>query len=179
MKKFYRKIIKEKWKYIMFLSILFIILRGIYTAFLYYKIIILNKKLENLDTQINDVEKQIALLKEDEKIKKYLLLKDVYEQIQPTKWSYIMRKMYDIIQKVDKISYWKFEINNFVINMEQLNLVWKVNDLSIVYSSGWIIDQFEELPFIKKMNIPYYKRVNNMFEFSLNANISINEYSSR
>lgn len=159
--------------YLLLLIIFFLILYIIYILVSWY---FLNIKINNVDREILRIKNEIEVLKKEDDIKKYYILKTIKNDLKRTSWYEAISQIYNVYLKIISMSKWSFYIEKVDINFEKLNLEIKVDDRRTIYKKGWIIDSFLELPFIKNIKIPWYT-YEDWVKFNLDANIDLNAKS--
>ena len=96
MKKYVRYIKKNKWQFLFYIVLFFGVVQILFYGFFYFKKKYLISKLDDLNVSIKKEEIKISKLKQDENIKKYLLLLKLNKVLQPTIWSDVMEQMLNI-----------------------------------------------------------------------------------
>lgn len=89
-----------------------------------------------------------------------------------------------IVEKIEELKKMSYEWNaiilsDFTVSLEELSLKWKVSNLTLLYRSSKnrhyksLIEMFQELDFVEKVQIKTYKNNWNMVEFILNAKLTL------
>jgi hypothetical protein len=122
MRKIFRYIKKHKWQVIFYLVLLFVIIQVVLYSVYFFQKKKLLAEINDLNFQISEVDNKIKQIKEDENVKKYLILVNLNQVLRPTIWSDVMKSMMDIYLKINQLSNGSFKILSFNINMSDLNL---------------------------------------------------------
>jgi hypothetical protein len=104
MRRFFRYIKREKWQFLFYLVVFFLILQIVFYGIFYFRKRILSYKLATLNQTISEKDKQIANLTQNENIKKYLILRKLNKLLKPTIWSDVMESMMNIYNNVNKLA---------------------------------------------------------------------------
>ena len=82
--------------------------------------------------------------------------------------------MIDIFAKLQSLGGGNVQFSDFKIDFDLISLRGTVPNLSYIYARNGVIDQFTSLDFIRNVAIKDYKKTNDVFEFTLTADISLN-----
>lgn len=100
--------------------------------------------------------------------------------IKKQKWIAWKNTIESLIFMYDKIKWLNWDdqwvtFENFKIDMDKIKISVSSPDIKKVYTSGWIIDRFVWLDFIKNLNIPSYTKEGPTYRFNLDAKIKIDD----
>jgi hypothetical protein len=174
---------KEK-SIVMIFTVVFICFVG-YIWYIVYNIVftsVLNSQSEEILNEINNVKIDIQWIENNQNYKKLAMTKVIKTKESSIAWSDNIRKLILLFNTISEQSselawnIWWLELSDFNINWNNINFVWTISDIKIVYEDGWVIDQFANLDFIDAMEIPFYReeqinKKDTIIRFNLNAKI--------
>lgn len=89
-------------------------------------------------------------------------------------WLDRLTRVIEIFTKLQSLGGGNVQFSDFKIDFDLISLRGTVPNLSYIYAKNGVIDQFVSLDFIKNVAIKDYKKTDNLFEFTLTADISLN-----
>jgi len=84
-----------------------------------------------------------------------------------------LSRVIEIFTKLQSLGGGNVQFSDFKIDFDLISLKGTVPNLSYIYAKNGVIDQFIMLDFIKNVAIKDYKRNEDVFEFTLTADISL------
>lgn len=80
--------------------------------------------------------------------------------------------IYEKLQEISSTS--QLTISSFIIKNDSIQIKWEVWDMQVMYGTPqnpWLIKKFSTLKFLDNIDIPYYRKNGDVFEFTLVAMI--------
>ena len=121
---------------------------------------------------ITKIDTDIAAAENNADYKKYMGAKVVYDLSKTQQgWGDRLARIITVFEDLQKLGGDAVSFSDFSLDFSSLRLKWTVSDLKVVYWSGWVVDKFNALEFIKDITITDYKKTDYGFAFSLVAQI--------
>lgn len=121
---------------------------------------------------ITKIDTDIAAAENNADYKKYMGAKVVYDLSKTQQgWGDRLARIIAVFEDLQKLGGDAVSFSDFSLDFSSLRLKWTVSDLKVVYWSGWVVDKFNALEFIKDITITDYKKTDYGFAFSLVAQI--------
>lgn len=104
----------------------------------------------------------------------YAAGKQLLQMNKDGKWLERLTRVIEIFTKLQSLGGGNVQFSDFKIDFDLISLRGTVPNLSYIYAKNGVIDQFVALDFIKNVAIKDYKKTEDVFEFTLTADISLN-----
>lgn len=152
--------------------------------FVYFKINIylIQNNIEEQKINLNQEEEKLAEYEKVVDYKKFMLTKNLEEKSTNMPWFEHIPKImaiFEDLKNVDASSTDTITLSDFKVSLSEISLKWSVSSLKALYYSSpngkfkSLLDKFQELDFIKDMEIKNYEKVwDRYFEFVLNAKLT-------
>ena len=129
-------------------------------------------------TAISDIDTDINTAMKNDRYVKYAAAKDIIATHSfAWRWDRLSRIM-NVFAKLQQLGWANVHFSDFSVDFSSLTLKWTVSDLKLVYGKWWVIDQFNELEFLKTISIPDYKKTDDGYTFSLVADVVLQNVSN-
>ena len=123
---------------------------------------------------VADLQKQLDTLRTSQDVVRFDIAKYIETKEKTTEWSQNITNliaMYTKLKALSQSSNEKFVLSDFIVDTDQISVKGKVTDMRYVYVTNGIIDRFVGLDFVKEVQIPYYKKAGDYYEFVLQASV--------
>ncbi len=118
------------------------------------------------------IDNDISAAENNADYRKYMWAKVVYDLSKTQQgWGDRLSRIIMVFEDLQKLWWDAVTFSDFSLDFSSLRLKWTVSDLKVVYWSGWVVDKFNSLEFIKDITITDYKKTDYGFAFSLVAQI--------
>lgn len=174
---------RSSWKSLFHILLVTItIMLAAYAYLLWYSYRANTQTLASKNKQIVATQKIIESKWAEENFIKLELARNIENNEENINWKSYVEQIISIVQEIKSTNYvWSNAITLSDLNIDKnhLTLKWKVTNLILLYHSvpeknyKSLIDRFSELEFINSLKIQEYKKVWNLIEFSLDADISL------
>lgn len=116
---------------------------------------------------------QLAQIKSSPNYKKLQTAVALNRTLTQVPWSQQIRIIRNLLSILDRYSTDQIQLSDFQVTLEKIALKGKVSDLSLVYGSGGVIDTFIRPNLVKNLQIQKYQRLDQFFDFTLQALINV------
>ena len=167
-----------------FLVFLLILSIGAF-VFLRVSIFLFQKQIDQKREILIQQEKELSEHESSISYDKFLLVSDLEQKITNMPWFEHIPKILEIFQdlkNLDPASSDMIILSDFNVSLDEITVKWSVSTLRALYynsptgSFKALLDKFQELDFIRDINIRTYNRVSDRyFEFVLNAKVISND----
>lgn len=122
------------------------------------------------------LKQQFVQMQKDEWYKKYLSAKLVAQEKNTLKWKDSLEYLINLLDELTALDAEdrSVALENFQVTPEKVNLRGTVASISTIYREGGIIDKFTQFNFIDFLDIPFYRKNGETFQFVLDATITAN-----
>lgn len=169
----------SKWN--LFYRLLLMISILAIVGFIYFKvdIYLTNQKIAINKDVIAQQDEELAQFSNNSGYARFLYAQKLDLEIDAMNWSDRINKvadMLDDLRRVDGSQSETIELSDFVVGLDKISLRGTVSNLALLYynsNSGYksLLDRFEELDFIRDMEIKTYEKKDWNYEFVLEANV--------
>lgn len=128
--------------------------------------------------KITALQNDITTAQKDERYLKYVAAKEIVANNPVVWWWDRISRVMNVFTKLQQLWGANIRFSDFSIDYESLSLKWTVSDLKLIYGKWWVIDMFNELDFLQKISVPWYRKTDDWFEFSLAAQVILNNVSN-
>ncbi len=144
-----------------------------------------NYSISNKESFISQKQKEIDDKKNDPKYKRFLLWQYITNNIDQNSWYDTITQLIDIFNNFKNL--WNnknLTLSDFHVDIDEIKLKWKVSTLAMMYGdskenfTGWIISRIESLSFVEFVEIPFYNKGIDSYEFDLTAKIKTNGWKA-
>lgn len=146
----------------------------------------MDKKVENTNIEINQLEKQIAEIEKEPGYNKLWLVRELLNETKYMPWSKHIPILVDMLldlQNIDTSSRDKIVLSDFRVSLEEIELKGEVSRLLLLYYTSkergftGLIDRFRDLDFVENIRIQTYIKdeKEGLYEFALFANVVIED----
>lgn len=171
--------VRVPWKkaYI-FVLIVFIAYIG-YRGFTFTMTQVLARQESSLQEQIAAKDAEIAKAYESNDFLTYEAGKKLLKLNADGSWLDRLTRVIDIFTRLQNLGGGNVQFSDFKIDFDQISLEGNVPNLSYIYATNGVIDQFTVLDFIQNVTIKDYQKDDNLFSFTLTADISLDGTNSK
>jgi len=178
---------RDSWK------ITFYIVAAIFVAYMWYYLV--NKyvfvpwykfSISSKESNLLSKEQEIKKKKDTPTYKRFLLWQYIINNIDQTSWYDTITQLIDIFNNFKNIGNNDgLSLTDFQVDLDEIKLKWKVSNLSVMYGDSkkdftwWVISKIESLPFVDFVEIPFYNKNIDSYEFDLTAKIKTNGSASK
>ncbi len=169
------------FRFLIFLLVLFI---GLF-IFLKVSIFLFQKQIDQKRTSLSEQEKELSKHESSTSYDKFLLVSDLEQKITKMPWFEHIPQLFEIFQdlkNLDPATNDMIILSDFNVSLDEITVKWSVSTLRELYYNSptgsfyALLDKFQELDFIRDINIRTYNRVSDRyFEFVLNAKVISND----
>ena len=175
---------RSTWKTLFNLLLLAtIIMGGAYVFFAWYTYYSKTVTLVEKQEQIKATQKVVESKGTEENFIKLALARQIEAENNNIPWSEHIKSLIAIIQEISETDFvWSnvLKFTDLTVDSDQLVLKGEVTNLILLYHSVpdknylSLIDRFNSLDFIQKMEIKEYRKAGDVIQFALHADISLN-----
>ncbi len=166
--------VRVPWKKAYFLVLLVFIVFAGYWAYSFGMTQILNAKEKSLQDDIAAKDSEIQKAYASSDFVTYEAGKKLVINNTEGGWLDRLSHVIEIFTKLQNLGGGNVQFSDFKIAFDTISLRGNVPNLSYIYARSGVIDQFVALDFIKNVIIKNYKKIGDVFEFTLTADISLN-----
>ena len=126
------------------------------------------KDINKKTLEINNLEKKLADLENDDDYKRYLMMKDIYKHSNHLNYAVLYEYLNQLRNKLLS-SFRQFNVNRFILEVQPDKVLIKTAtpNYNVVYKSGWMIDNLSKQVFVDKINIAEFRSIDGVINFNI------------
>jgi hypothetical protein len=157
------------WSWILVCILLLLLISYIYSIFLKQD---LDRQIWEKLEQSQEIASAISVIQSNNEHRKYQIAQYLHEEKRSIQWYPIVQSLINTFEKLQtQYNYQWLTIQDFQINTDKIIVKGSAQNLDIMYQNPSVLDTFQELEYIKSIDIPYYKKFTDNFEFLLEATL--------
>lgn len=142
----------------------------------------LDTQLTQAKTEATDAEEELLSIQKTPSYQKITFAHSLYQSAKDLPRSDHITTLINVLKEVQTIDEGDdtLILYDFTVNLDSIEISWRTSRLALLYypknhTREWLISTVSDLPFLDKIRIQTYLKEEEMYEFTLYANIILDE----